>query len=160
MLLDFANWLRGRPWGSVGCFSLVGQFADAAPIVDGSPLRDRFALFMRLPDGSAVGGWYGAGLDRDDPPIVGLGSEGDYQLLAPSLDALLSKLTSHSTRPGTICGRTRRSSLRPPSWRNGSPGGRRARLSRPRTVRRTCRTFEDSSRNGAGTARIIGPITG
>lgn len=49
---------------------------------------------MRLPDGSAVGGWYGAGLDRDNPPIVGLGSEGDYELLAPSLDGLLAKLTS------------------------------------------------------------------
>ncbi|WP_431203334.1 hypothetical protein ACQ86E_31920 [Bradyrhizobium betae] len=43
---------------------------------------------------SAVGGWYGAGLDRDNPPIVGLGSEGDYELLAPSLDGLLAKLTS------------------------------------------------------------------
>ena len=106
LLLDFAGWLSGRPWGSVGCFSLQGQFSDQAPIFDGSPLRDRFALFMRLPDGSAVGGWYGAGLDRDDPPIVGLGSEGDYELLAPSLDALLGKLTSrqfdkawHDLRP-------------------------------------------------------------
>ncbi|WP_377830265.1 hypothetical protein ACFKHW_16460 [Bradyrhizobium lupini] len=94
LLLDFAGWLKGRPWGSVGCFSLQGQFSDQAPIVDGSPLRDRFSLFMRLPDGSAVGGWYGAGLDRDNPPIVGLGSEGDYELLAPSLDGLLAKLTS------------------------------------------------------------------
>ncbi|MGY4595574.1 hypothetical protein ACVWXL_003320 [Bradyrhizobium sp. GM22.5] len=86
--------LKGRPWGSVGCFSLQGQFSDQAPIVDGSPLRDRFSLFMRLSDGSAVGGWYGAGLDRDNPPIVGLGSEGDHELLAPSLDGLLAKLTS------------------------------------------------------------------
>lgn len=94
LLVDFAGWLKGRPWGSVGCFSLQGQFSDHAPIVDGSRLRDRFSLFMRLPDGSAVGGWYGAGLDRDNPPIVGLGSEGDYELLAPSLDGLLVKLTS------------------------------------------------------------------
>lgn len=94
LLLDFAGWLNGRPWGSVGCFSLQGQFSDQAPIFDGSSLRDRFALFMRLPDGSAVGGWYGAGLDRDDPPMVGLGSEGDYQLLAPTLDGLLAKLTA------------------------------------------------------------------
>lgn len=94
LLVDFAAWLEGRPWGSVGRFSLQGQFSDSAPIVDGSPLRDRFSLFMRLPDGSAVGGWYGAGLDRDNPPIVGLGSEGDYRLLAPSLDGLLAKLTS------------------------------------------------------------------
>lgn len=94
LLIDFAGWLKERPWGSVGCFSLQGQFSDHAPIIDGSPLRDRFSLFMRLPDGSVVGGWYGAGLDRDNPPIVGLGSEGDYELLAPSLDALLTKLTS------------------------------------------------------------------
>ncbi|MCP3389633.1 hypothetical protein NLM27_12695 [Bradyrhizobium sp. CCGB12] len=94
LLVDFAGWLEGRPWGSVGCFSLQGQFSDSAPIVDGSPLRDRFSLFMRLPDGSVLGGWYGAGLDRDNPPIVGLGSEGDYALLAPDLDGLLAKLTS------------------------------------------------------------------
>ncbi|OAF12077.1 hypothetical protein [Bradyrhizobium neotropicale] len=96
LLLDFAGWLRGRPWGSVGCFSLQGQFSDQAPIFDGSALRDRFALFMRLPDGSAVGGWYGAGLDRDNPPIVGLGSEGDYAVLAPTLDGLLERLTSQA----------------------------------------------------------------
>ena len=94
LLVDFADWLKERPWGSVGCFSLQGQFSDSAPIFDGSPLRNSFSLFMRLPDGSAVGGWYGAGLDRDNPPIVGLGSEGDYELLAPSLDGLLAKLTS------------------------------------------------------------------
>jgi hypothetical protein len=44
LLLDFAGWLDGRPWGSAGCFSLVGDFTDLAPVVDGSPLRDQFAL--------------------------------------------------------------------------------------------------------------------
>jgi hypothetical protein len=43
LLLDFAAWLEGRPWGSVGCFDLVGSVAEAAPIVDGGPLRDNFA---------------------------------------------------------------------------------------------------------------------
>jgi hypothetical protein len=43
LLVDFADWLNGRPWGSVGCFSLQGQFSDQAPIFDGSPLRDRFS---------------------------------------------------------------------------------------------------------------------
>ncbi|WP_027523402.1 hypothetical protein [Bradyrhizobium sp. Ec3.3] len=92
LLLDFAGWLEGRPWGSVGCFDLRGQFADTAPVFDSSPLRDKFALFMRLPDGSAVGAWYGEGLDRADPPIVGLGSEGEYDILAPSLPRLIAKL--------------------------------------------------------------------
>jgi hypothetical protein len=94
LLLDFAGWLEGRPWGSVGCFDLRGQFADTAPVFDSSPLRDKFALFMRLPDGSAVGAWYGAGLDQSNPPIVGLGSEGDYAILAPSLDGLIGRLAS------------------------------------------------------------------
>jgi hypothetical protein len=60
LLLDFAAWLKGRPWGSAGCYQLVGQFSDDAPIVDGSPLREHFALFMRLPEGSVVGFWLGA----------------------------------------------------------------------------------------------------
>ncbi|GLR91800.1 hypothetical protein [Bradyrhizobium iriomotense] len=94
LLLDFAGWLEGRPWGSVGCFDLRGQFADTAPLFDSSPLRDKFALFMRLPDGSAVGAWYGEGLDRADPPIVGLGSEGEYDILAPSLPWLIAKLAA------------------------------------------------------------------
>src|SRR4029079_4771152 len=64
LLLDFAGWLNGRPWGSVGCFSLQGQFSDQAPIFDGSPLRDRFALFMRLPAGSAVWGLARSGCER------------------------------------------------------------------------------------------------
>ncbi len=93
LLLDFAKWLQGRPWGAVGCFELRGQFADTAPLFDSSPLRGSFALFMRLPDGSAVGAWYGAGLDGDAPPIVGLGSEGEYEILAPSLEEFLTRLT-------------------------------------------------------------------
>jgi len=36
LLVDFADWLNGRPWGSVGCFSLQGQFSDRAPIIDGT----------------------------------------------------------------------------------------------------------------------------
>jgi hypothetical protein len=94
LLLDFAGWLEGRSWGSVGCFDLRGQFADTAPVFDSSPLRDKFALFMRLPDGSAVGAWYGSDLDQSNPPIVGLGSEGDYAILAPSLDGLIARLAS------------------------------------------------------------------
>lgn len=92
LLLGFAGWLEGRPWGSVGCYGLMGQFSDGAPIVDGSPLRDKFALFMRLPEGSEVGAWYGAGPDQSDAPIVVLGSEGQYDVLAPSLRGLLAKI--------------------------------------------------------------------
>ena len=92
LLLDFAAWLRGRPWGCVGCFDLVGQFSDSAPIVDGSLLRSDFALFLRLPEGSVVGTWYGAGPEPAHAPIVVLGSEGQTEILAPSLEGLLAKI--------------------------------------------------------------------
>jgi hypothetical protein len=90
LLLDFAAWLAGRPWGSAGCFNLVGDFSDRAPIFDGSPLRDKFALFARLPEGSVVGAWYGAG--QEVAPIVVLGSEGQHEILAASLEGLLARI--------------------------------------------------------------------
>lgn len=90
LLIDFAAWLTGRPWGSVGCFDLVGQFSDSAPIFDGSLLRNDFALFLRLPEGSVVGTWYGAG--PDTAPIVMLSSTGRNEILAASLEGLLSKI--------------------------------------------------------------------
>src|SRR5258708_38924750 len=92
LLLDFAAWLQGRAWGSVGCFSLVGDFTDSAPIVDGSPLRDQFALFARLPEGSVVGCWYGIGGRAANAPIVVLGSEGQHEIIATSLEGLLAKI--------------------------------------------------------------------
>lgn len=92
LLPDFAAWLEGRPWGSAGCFDLVGCFAETAPIVDGGPLRDNFALFMRLPEGSIVGAWNPVGCDMNTAPIVVLGSEGQHQIIAASLEGLLAKI--------------------------------------------------------------------
>jgi hypothetical protein len=92
LLLDFAAWLTGRPWGSVGRFALVGQFCDDAPIADGSLLRNDFALFLRLPDGSIVGTWHGAGPEAANAPIVVLGSDGQHEILAASLEGLLAKI--------------------------------------------------------------------
>lgn len=92
LLIDFAAWLEGRPWGSVGCFDLTGRFADAAPIVDGAPLRRNFALFGRLPDGSVFGAWDPVRGDVINAPIVVLGSEGQHQILAGSLEGLLARI--------------------------------------------------------------------
>lgn len=92
LLSDFADWLRGRPWGSVGCFDLSGSFSDDAPIVDGPPLRREFALFLHLPDGGKAGFWYPLGTSDESAPVVGLGSEGEAAILGPSLEGFLAKL--------------------------------------------------------------------
>lgn len=46
LLLAFADWLDGRPWGSLGCYRVLGTLSDEAPIVDGSALRREFSLFL------------------------------------------------------------------------------------------------------------------
>jgi len=92
LLLDFAGWLEGRPSGGIGSFDLVGQFSDHAPLFDASLLRNEFALFMRLPDGSAVGTWYPNAGNSEPAPVVRLDSEGQNRILAPSLEAFLAKI--------------------------------------------------------------------
>jgi hypothetical protein len=89
LLIDFANWLEGRPWGSVGCFDLVGNFSDQA-FWDGSPCRSHF---LRLPTGSFAGAWYPDGHKVADPPIVLL--DGQWQILGPSLEGFLARLALH-----------------------------------------------------------------
>jgi hypothetical protein len=91
LLIDFAHWLDGRPWGSVGCFDLVGNFSDHA-FWDGSSVRNNFALFMRLPTGSLAGAWYPSGHKPADAPIVLLDSEGQWKILGASLEAFLARL--------------------------------------------------------------------
>ncbi len=93
LLLDFADWLDGRPWGSLGCFRLQGTLSDEAPIIDGSALRREFSLFLYLPDGSRVGFWHPDGVPTPSSPVVGLGSEGDAAILAGSLEDFLAKLS-------------------------------------------------------------------
>jgi len=92
LLVEFAAWLEGRPWGGVGCFDLVGQFSENAPLFDSSLLRNEFGLFMRLPDGSAVGTWYPNAGDAALAPVVLIGSEGQHEILAPSPEGLLAKM--------------------------------------------------------------------
>jgi hypothetical protein len=91
LLLDFAAWLSGRPWGSVGRFDLVGTFSDQA-FWNGYALRNNFGLFMRLPTGSLVGTWYPSGLDAAVAAVVLLDSEGQWQILAASVEGLLARL--------------------------------------------------------------------
>ena len=55
-------------------------------------MHNQFALFTRLPEGSVVGAWYGTGGRADKAPIVVLGSEGQHEIIAASLESLLAKI--------------------------------------------------------------------
>jgi hypothetical protein len=90
LLHHFGEWMRGKPWQSIGAFDLSPEWSDAR-FPAGELFYDKFALFIRLPTGSAVGYWL-AGNDLSDAPIVLLGSEGEYQTLAPNLETLLARI--------------------------------------------------------------------
>src|SRR5258708_5667306 len=90
LLARFGGWMAGKPWRSIGAFDLTVEWSDAH--FPGAEIHyDEFALFIRLPDGSAVGYWL-AGRHLADAPIVLLGSEGDFATLAPNLEALLARI--------------------------------------------------------------------
>ncbi len=118
LLVDFAGWLEGRAWGGVGCFDLVGQFSENAPLFDSSLLRNEFALFMRLPDGSAVGTWYPNAGNAELAPVVLIGSEGQHEILEPSLEGFLAKIALCNSNTA-ISIRTRRRTTKPMSLQPG-----------------------------------------
>jgi hypothetical protein len=90
LLRRFGGWMAGKPWRSIGAFDLAVRWSDLN-LQGGEFYYDQFALFIKLPDGSSVGYWL-AGGDLAQAPIVLLGSEGDYATLAPNLETLLARI--------------------------------------------------------------------
>ena len=90
LLTRFGKWLGGKPWRSVGSFDLALQWSDSG-FPGGERHYDEFALVIRLPDGSAAGYWL-AGGDVADAPIVLFGSEGQHEVLAPDLATLIARI--------------------------------------------------------------------
>lgn len=90
LLRQFSAWLMDKPWKSVGAFSLSPQWVD--PQFAGSEhVYKDFALFIWLPDGSTAGYWLKGG-SVAEAPIVLLGSEGEREVLAPSLESFLARV--------------------------------------------------------------------
>lgn len=98
LLKDFSHWAKTKEWGSVGCFELGGTLIDQAPLAyDSYLLRDEFALFMHLPEGSWIGFWIVENSkiqikDRQILPVVLVGSEGQLEVLADSFESFLAQL--------------------------------------------------------------------
>ena len=90
LLRRFGEWMAGRPWQSIGAFDLAVRWSDLN-FPGGEFYYDQFALFIKLPDGSSVGYWL-AGRELAQAPIVLLGSEGTNVTIAPNLETLLARI--------------------------------------------------------------------
>lgn len=89
IILDVADYMRDKPWISLGATRLVGDRMDDHWIENGADLWRDFGCFMRLPEGSRVAQWFRDG-DAGAPPIVLIGSEGEQRILAPDIESFLA----------------------------------------------------------------------
>jgi hypothetical protein len=97
LLLEFANWLKVKSWGSLGCFSLHSERFNDYWIENGADLHSNFAFFIRDPTGGNIGYWLYEGQTIESAPIVLVGSEGELKILADSLDEFLRRLAAGTT---------------------------------------------------------------
>ncbi len=158
LLADFAAWLEGRAWGGVGCFDLVGQFSDNAPLFDSSLLRNEFALFMRLPDGSAVGTWYPDAGNAERAPVVLIPRDRtrSWRRRWKDFSSSLPRCNSRTA----ISIRMRTPPRKPMSLRLGCASALASRTWASRCGRRSrCRILPTRWTNGAGVAKPFGQIT-
>jgi hypothetical protein len=105
-LLDaFARWLTDAPHPSLGAFDGVwSEFLDATYVRNEDEaatvkLRKQLGIFLHLPDGSRLALWYHGAAP---PAVVLLGSEGELQTVAPSLEAFLMALGDGRTGIGEL----------------------------------------------------------
>jgi hypothetical protein len=86
---DIATLLMPIEHGTMGYFEMKGVRFDDYWIENGADLCEQFGFFLLLPDGSKIGMWFHEGAANGGEPIVGIGSEGDLELLAPNLKAFV-----------------------------------------------------------------------
>lgn len=93
MLFDFASWLRGKPWGAVGCFDLTAaeQIDKLLPLE--AQENHNFAMCIWLPDGGLAGFWFKDTRDITQAPFIHLDSEGQFSVLAPNFALFLLRLS-------------------------------------------------------------------
>ena len=100
LLANFAQWQNSFEYGQLGYYELV-ENSDSDFwkywIEDGESIAHQFALWLYLPDGSMIGFWRPSHfLDEDTLPVVLLGSEGEMEVIADSLEQFLYKLADGS----------------------------------------------------------------
>jgi hypothetical protein len=89
LIRDVATLLMPIEHGTVGWFEMKGVRFDDYWIENGADLSEQFGFFLILPDGSKVGQWFHDGAVAGAEPVVGIGSEGELEVLAPNLKAFV-----------------------------------------------------------------------
>jgi hypothetical protein len=89
LVRDIAALLMPVEHGTVGHFGMKGMRFDDYWIENGADLCEEFGFFLALPDGSKIGIWFHEGAVAGAEPVVGIGSEGDLEILAPNLKAFV-----------------------------------------------------------------------
>jgi hypothetical protein len=95
-LEKFLAWIKLQPSGSVGHIGFTGNHFDDYWIENGSNLAEKLFLFAKLGDGTTIGYWLYDGRTIDTAPIVLIGSEGELEILANSLEEFLGGLVNDS----------------------------------------------------------------
>jgi hypothetical protein len=97
LLVAFAEWLSGAGEPGLGDFDAIAGERFEYWVSDDDAtdeLRPKLAQFLLLPDGSRVALWDHG---QPVPAVVLIGSEGDLENLAPSLEAFLQNWTRGNT---------------------------------------------------------------
>jgi hypothetical protein len=106
LLVEFGKWLKSKPAGSVGYFSLRSERFNDYWIENGADLHPYFAFFIRDPTGGQIGYWLYEGMAMVSPPIVMVGSEGELSILSDTLEQFLSRLAEGDTQIFDLDSRT------------------------------------------------------
>ncbi len=92
-LSRFIDWLADKPCGAVGTFEVYStDIADLLP--DGQELKNEFAPFLSMPDGSLVALWLRNDRNSETAPVVFLDSEGQGFTLAQNLEVFVGRLAT------------------------------------------------------------------
>ena len=92
-LSRFIDWLTGKPSGAVGTFEVYSSdIADLLP--DGQELKNDFAPFLSMPDGSLVALWLRTDRNGETAPVVYLDSEGQGLTLAQNLEVFVGRIAT------------------------------------------------------------------
>ncbi len=81
---------------------MKGEYLDAGYSDGGIELVKYFGLFMSLGEGSMLAYWFYEGCDRQNAPVVMLGSEGELAVIGNSIEEVIARLIEKKLPAGDL----------------------------------------------------------